>query len=153
MLSVGHKWSRTAGRRRTAGALLLVVAAGVAACGSGGTSHPGAIKEQLRDFEIQSAVTQVKPGQVTFEVINNGPSTHEFIVDRTDLAPNGLPIDSTGLRVNEESAQLENQGEVSSLLRGSKEFLTLNLKPGHYVLFCNLEGHYLETMHVAFVVG
>ena len=32
------------------------------------------------------------------------------------------------------------------------EDLTLDLKPGRYVLWCNLEGHYLGGMHETFDV-
>ena len=39
-------------------------------------------------------------------------------------------------------------GEDESVQLDERHQLDLDLDPGHYVLFCNLEGHYLGGMHV-----
>lgn len=102
-----------------------------------------------KDFSI-SAQPSVAAGDVTFDVTNDGPATHEFVVVRTDLAPDDLPIASDGLSVDEDA--LQNVGEISQVDFGTTESATLSLAPGHYVFFCNLEGHYLGGMHTELVV-
>jgi uncharacterized cupredoxin-like copper-binding protein len=97
-----------------------------------------------KDFAI-TAPSSTAAGDVTFDVTNDGPATHEFVVVRTDLAPDELPIASDGLSADEDA--LQSVGEISQVDFGSTESATLSLPPGHYVFFCNLEGHYLGGMH------
>jgi len=73
-------------------------------------------------------------------------------VDRTDLASGALPLKADGLTVDEESKALHRIDSIEQLNLGNTGDLSLNLKPGHYVLYCNLEGHYLGGMHVGFDV-
>jgi uncharacterized cupredoxin-like copper-binding protein len=102
-----------------------------------------------KDFAI-SAPASASAGDITFQVTNDGPATHEFVVVRTDLSPDDLPIASDGLSVDEDA--LQSVGEISQVDFGTTESATLSLPPGHYVFFCNLEGHYLGGMHTALVV-
>jgi uncharacterized cupredoxin-like copper-binding protein len=97
-----------------------------------------------KDFAITAQPT-VAAGDVTFNVTNDGPATHEFVVVRTDLASDELPIASDGLSVDEDT--LQGVGEISQVDFGTTESATLSLAPGHYVFFCNIEGHYLGGMH------
>jgi uncharacterized cupredoxin-like copper-binding protein len=103
----------------------------------------------IHDFQISAGATRVEAGRVTFVVANNGPSTHEFNVDRTPLAADALPLDSTGLQVDQSSPQLQRQGSVEALGLGATRRLTLTLRPGHYVFYCDLPGHYLSGMRVS----
>jgi uncharacterized cupredoxin-like copper-binding protein len=137
------------GRR---GACWAAVAGLLTCCG--GTSNPaGAIQVGLEDFKLHLGVNQAKSGEVTLHLVNSGPSTHEFNVDRTDLAPDQLPLRADGLSVDEASPLLKRLGSVEVLEAGDKKNLTLNLPPGHYVLYCNLEGHYLGSMHASLDVN
>ncbi|CAB4897648.1 unannotated protein [freshwater metagenome] len=43
-------------------------------------------------------------------------------------------------------------GEVSELDAGKTGTVTLDLKPGKYVLVCNIEKHYAQGMRAAFTV-
>ena len=106
----------------------------------------------LRDFRYRANVHVVPSGSVTFHVINQGPSTHEFNVDRTDLPDGSLPLRGDGLTVNEDSPQLHRIDSLNEIEYHSSADLTLDLKPGRYVLYCNLEGHYLGGMHVSLTV-
>jgi uncharacterized cupredoxin-like copper-binding protein len=99
----------------------------------------------LKDFDITAAEPTVRAGHVVFEVHNDAPMTHEFVVVRTDLPADELPIGSDGLSVNEES--LSGVGELSDVPASDTRALSLDLAPGRYVFFCNLEGHYLGGMH------
>jgi uncharacterized cupredoxin-like copper-binding protein len=99
----------------------------------------------LRDFHIQTTQQTVAAGSVVFQVQNDAPMTHEFIVVRTDLPDDQLPIGSDGLSVNEE--WLSSVGEIDEVPASESRSLALDLAPGRYVFFCNLEGHYLGGMH------
>jgi uncharacterized cupredoxin-like copper-binding protein len=54
-------------------------------------------------------------------------------------------------RVDEES--MTSMGEVSELDAGKNGTLTVSLAAGHYVLICNIAGHYRQGMHVDFTVN
>ncbi len=101
----------------------------------------------MEDFKLHLAVTEVQSGNITLHLENDGPSTHEFNVDRTDLADSDLPLRADGLSVDEKSPQLTRLGSIEILEAGDKANLTVDLQPGHYVLYCNLEGHYLGKMY------
>jgi uncharacterized cupredoxin-like copper-binding protein len=128
--------------------LVAVVAIGTSACASSGRSARGArVTVVERDFHISVSPSTVRAGTVTLHIANTGPSTHEVNVDRTTLASGGLPLRANGLQANEDSARLTPIDSVSLPLHTSQD-LTVQLTPGRYVLFCNLEGHYLGGMHV-----
>jgi uncharacterized cupredoxin-like copper-binding protein len=99
----------------------------------------------LRDFSMTPEQQTVRAGDVVFHVSNQAPVTHEFVVVRTDLPADGLPIGPDGLSVNEE--WLPGMGEIDEVPATDTGTLPLTLPPGHYVFFCNLEGHYLGGMH------
>ena len=106
----------------------------------------------LKDFEVRQEATVVPAGTVSFLIRNQGPTTHEVIVVRTDLAPDKLPLQDDGLTVDEEGDGIKFLEEVEGLDIDDRQTLVLRLTPGHYVLYCNLEGHYLGGMHAALTV-
>jgi uncharacterized cupredoxin-like copper-binding protein len=106
----------------------------------------------LKDFEVLQEATVVPAGTVSFLVRNQGPTTHEVIVVRTDLAPDELPLQDDGLTVDEEGDGIKFLEEVEGLDIDDRETLILDLAPGRYFLYCNLEGHYLGGMYEALIV-
>jgi uncharacterized cupredoxin-like copper-binding protein len=116
------------------------------ACVGASAKSPGApVDVTLRDFGITTADPIVSGSNVAFHIHNASPSTHEFVLIRSDLPSDQLPIASNGLSVDEE--QIHSVGEISKIDSESTQTLALHLAPGHYVFFCNLEGHYLGGMH------
>jgi uncharacterized cupredoxin-like copper-binding protein len=116
-------------------------------------SPPGSVVSVLLDdFHVRRTIATAPPGVVHFQLVNKGPSTHECIVVRTDRAPAQLPLQRDGLTVDEEGPGVDHLDEAEGLDIGDRRTLTLDLAPGHYVLFCNMEGHYLGGMHAAFTV-
>jgi len=101
------------------------------------------------DFGLVASTQSVHAGTVTLQIENRGPSTHELNIDKTSIGSGALPLRENGLQVNEDSSQLHNVGGVSGIRVGATKSLTLHLKVGYYVLYCNLEGHYLGGMHTA----
>jgi uncharacterized cupredoxin-like copper-binding protein len=148
----------TLARRRWAWALALVLAALALAVPltvarrHEPTPRGTAVNVLLEDFEVRQEATVVPAGTVSFLVRNQGPTTHELIVVRTDRAPGKLPLQRDGLTVDEEGEGIDFLDEVEGLDIDDRQTLVLDLAPGHYVLYCNLEGHYLGGMYEALIV-
>jgi uncharacterized cupredoxin-like copper-binding protein len=160
-------------RFRKAGALLaasLALAFVAAACssddgGDGGTttsvsnsaspttdtSTGTPVAATVKDFAIVVDPGSVSAGEIRFTITNDGPSTHEFVVLRTDLAADALPVE--GDEVPEDDPALSNAGEAEDIAAGSTTTLALTLEAGSYVILCNITGHYVAGMHTAFTVG
>jgi len=89
----------------------------------------------------------VPAGTVSFRILNHGPTSHEFILVRTDLAPDKLTLQDDGLTVDEEARGIDLLDEAGGLDIDERQTLVLDLTAGNYVMYCNLEGHYLGGMH------
>ena len=127
-----------------------------ASCGNGTGSSDGAsgadaggVSATVRDFEIALSSATVERGDVAFSIENEGPSTHEFVVVKSDAAPDQLPVEN-GL-VSEDGVDLI--GEAEDIAPSTTTDLTLNLQPGSYIIMCNIAGHYEQGMHTGFTVG
>jgi uncharacterized cupredoxin-like copper-binding protein len=106
----------------------------------------------LEDFKVRRDAAVVPAGTVSFRILNQGPTTHEFIVVRTDRAPDKLPLQGDGLTVNEDAPGIDLLDEAEGLDIDDRQTLVLDLMAGHYVMYCNLQGHYLGGMHAALTV-
>ena len=134
--------------------VLAVSLALTPACSNGPSSPSGTgVSVTLKDFHVSASVQKVRTGIVRFRIENRGPSTHEFVVVRTDVPAGGLPLGPDGLRVDEDSPLLRHVGEDPELDIEDTGVVALQLPPGHYTMFCNMEGHYLGGMHVSLAVG
>jgi uncharacterized cupredoxin-like copper-binding protein len=56
------------------------------------------------------------------------------------------------LTVDEDALKSRTALTVEGFERGRSEEARLRLTPGHYVLFCNMQGHYLGGMHATVIV-
>ncbi len=142
--------------RRLAAAMLALVLLGLVGCSSsddGGSdgSSGGGIAATVKDFEISLGADQAQAGSVEFDIHNDGPSTHEFVVFKTDLDGDELPVE--GGEVNEDASELESMGEQEDIASGSDTTLSVDLQPGHYVIICNITGHYEAGMHTELTVS
>jgi uncharacterized cupredoxin-like copper-binding protein len=128
--------------------VLFAVAALLAAC----SGDKGTVDATVSDYKIELGSTSAPAGDVTFDVKNDAEQKHEFVVFKTDLAPDALPTDDAG-DVDEEGAGVTHIDEIGGIPGGESSSLTVNLDAGAYVLICNLPGHYRQGMHVAFEVS
>jgi len=106
----------------------------------------------LEDFRVREDAAVVPAGTVSFRVRNQGPTSHELIVVRTDRAPDKLPLQRDGLTVDEEARGIKLLDEIEGLDIDDRQSLVLDLAAGNYVMYCNLEGHYLGGMYAALTV-
>lgn len=134
-------------------AVLGIMALLVAACSSGASPSTGTgastIATELSEWQIKLDSSTGKAGSITFNVSNKGEKEHEFVVVKTDLKSGTLPV--TGDDEVDESA-FEPVDEIEDIKAGATPVLTVDLKAGHYVLLCNLTGHYAKGMHADFDV-
>jgi uncharacterized cupredoxin-like copper-binding protein len=142
-------------RLSTLAAALCIAVVLTTACGGGGAgtaasgvAGDGTILTTEKDFGIALEEASTPAGSVTFDITNDGPSTHELVVFKTDLAEGALPVD--GSTVTEEGLDLVD--EVEDVAPGVDTSLTVDLEPGSYVVICNIEGHYGAGMHAALTV-
>jgi uncharacterized cupredoxin-like copper-binding protein len=133
-------------------ALAALSAAVLLAACSGGTATPAppasAINAQLVDWKITFDNATGKAGSITFSVSNKGANTHEFVVVKTDLAADKLPV--TGNLVDESA--FTPVDEIEDIEPGATPTLTVTLAAGHYVILCNIEEHYGKGMHADLTV-
>ena len=143
---------------------LSLVAAGCSDDDGGETGETGAtgggttVDVTVQEFAVIPASSSAPAGDVTFDVTNEGPDdTHEFVVFKTDLAPDALPTAADG-SVDEEGEGVELIDEIEDIAVGDTPTLTVTLDAGSYVFICNIveeEGgetisHYQQGMRVAF---
>jgi uncharacterized cupredoxin-like copper-binding protein len=140
------------GRARMGACLFAALAIGATSCSSDG----GGVGATLKDFSITLDETSAAAGEVPFNIQNDGPSAHEFVVFKTDLAPDALPMteDENGIAiVDEEGAGVEAVDEVEDINPDTSADLKVTLDAGGYVIICNLPDHYQQGMHVGFTAS
>lgn len=94
---------------------------------------------------INASPRSVRPGPVTFKVTNlAGKIVHEVIVAKLGDNVTRLDYDETTTMVKEET--LQSFGSVKEIEPNRTAALTVTLKPGKYLLYCNLPGHYMAGM-------
>jgi uncharacterized cupredoxin-like copper-binding protein len=131
-------------------AAVAALALSIGACGGGNddktpastatnaTTGSTTVNASLGEYFIKLDKSSVPSGTVRFDISNDGKIKHEFVVLKTNIAPGKLPLKNG--EANEEIA--ESPGEVPGIASGKKKTLDVVMKPGKYVLLCNLPGHY-----------
>ena len=99
---------------------------------------------------VKADVDTVPAGNVTFNVTNGSKDiVHEMLVSPLP-ADSNLPYVAADYKVDEEAAG--HLGEVAELEPGKTGSLTLDLKPGKYILFCNIPAHFMNGMWTVITV-
>lgn len=131
---------------------LGLVAAVLLASSCGNSEHDAnagaGVGATLKDFSITLETANVTAGSTTFDIVNDGPSSHEFEVFHTDLADDALPLDGSTVADD----RLEIVDEVEDIAPGTSTSLTVELPAGHYVVICNIADHYEAGMHAGLTV-
>lgn len=120
----------------------------------GETMAPGEVHISETEYALAgvegAAIDSAPAGHITFEVHNDGTIQHSFYVIKTDLDEGALPLDGT--KVDENATGVEFIEEIEDFDAGTIKTLPVDLEAGHYVLICNIAGHYTQGMHAAFDV-
>lgn len=125
-------------------AALALVAGALSACG------PTTVKISLTTYAITADKVEAPAGDVVFQVTNDATDqVHEFVVVKTDLAADKLPLDAEN---NVDESKITVVDEIEDIEQGTSHELKVKLEPGHYVLMCNTPGHYNQGMHIDFDV-
>jgi iron uptake system component EfeO len=147
---------------------MLVVSIGVllAACGGGGNGGSGPrtglpVDVSLTEYSVSLGRSSVPAGSTVFDVSNRGPDKeHEFVLVKTDLAPDKLPTKPDGT-VDEMGQGIEILGEIEPFAPGETKDKSFELVAGKYVMFCNIldtssapaKAHYQLGMRAGFSVS
>ena len=139
--------------RRAACLLAVCVGTFLTACGRDSPSIPAGrvIGVNERDFHIAVDTVAIAAGDYVLRIHNAGPDQHELIVVPDHRG--GLALRGDGFTTNEEAIQSSEPGAVDPQHPGATTYLRLHLKPGRYVLFCNMAGHFMAGMHTDLVVS
>ena len=102
----------------------------------------------LADGAIKVDPATVQHGKADFNVNNASTKAHSLVVLKTDTPPEQLAVDNSG--------HVTNNGKVGKVDSFSgpnvTKKLTVDLKPGHYVLVSDVGGDYQQGMRAAFTV-
>ena len=148
---------RRLSRART---LLSVIAIGVVATGCASTAATpsaaasvdapaGSVAVALSEWKVVPASATAAAGPITFAVTNAGAQMHEFVVVKTDLKADALPVVDNKI----DESTLTPVDEIEDIAAGATPSLSVDLAAGHYVLLCNIETHYGQGMRADFDVN
>jgi uncharacterized cupredoxin-like copper-binding protein len=128
-------------------ATVLII--GLADRSTGGLKIPAGtnvvkLEEFTYGFKLSSAT--LPAGNNLFVAHNTAPIPHEFVLFKTDIPANRLPLEADK-SVAEDAKGLEVVADSGSdLAPGETRLIAAALEPGHYALVCNLAGHYQGGM-------
>ena len=90
---------------------------------------------------IKATPLVVPAGRVLFKVSNSSKTViHEMILSPIAKKDSALPYTDAENKADEEKAG--HLGEVSELDPGKTGELAVDMKPGIYILYCNIPGHF-----------
>jgi uncharacterized cupredoxin-like copper-binding protein len=116
-----------------------------------GMAMPGAFDMSKATMGITVDSNDIHAGEVTLVAINDSKVlVHEMLIAPVLSTYSPLPYDNANQRVDEDAAH--SLGEVSELDPGQTGALRITLKPGTYILLCNVPGHYAMGMWTTIVV-
>jgi FtsP/CotA-like multicopper oxidase with cupredoxin domain len=101
----------------------------------------GGVAVSFGDMWIKSDTPTAKAGKVSFDVKNEGATTHGLAIVKAPASVSGGMVD--------ESTFVAKGGELAG---GASETLSADLEPGSYELLCFMAGHYAAGQKMAFEV-
>jgi len=124
------------------------------AAAGGGAAGGGTTEIKMGDYYFDPQNATLKAGPTTIEAPNEGSVEHELVLFESNENAADLPTEASG-DVDEEKLEEEGgeeAGEIEDVEAGDTKSGKFNLKPGKYVMFCNLPGHYARGMYGTVVV-
>lgn len=111
----------------------------------------GPLTIELDEFTVTVSASSVPAGPATLRVGNVGEIPHTFFALRTELAEEALPVVDGEVDV-EADGILEVAAAIGEQIDPAPDRsieLDAELEAGHYVLICNVPGHYQSGMHAS----
>ncbi len=136
----------------------LIAAVSLSACTFGrraaGQANPDGsvnVNVTLKDFTIQSSVTEFKPGvRYHFVVKNEGQVAHELMIMPITMDSMGMPSMSA-LSMEEKDAMalmMIPQEQLSTGTTAEADYTFASVPEGKIEMVCTLQGHYEAGMHI-----
>jgi hypothetical protein len=132
------------------------------ACKPVGTPSADASKidVELTEWAVRPSTTTIDAGQVTFQARNTGADAHELVIVRGDN-PTSLPLAADKTVDEGKLPKGAFIGEIEAFPAKQTCTGTFTLRPGRYVLFCNIleqeagveENHFQKGMHTTVTVA
>ena len=95
----------------------------------------------MTEFKFAPANPELARGKLEITATNKGKTPHTLALLKTNADPSKLP--KRGDNVSEKTSI----GEIPPLVPGESATHTFDLKPGKYVMVCNVPGHYDAGMY------
>ena len=116
----------------------------LASCSSGPEQLPADVQitVDMKEYTITVTPSTIKAGAIKFGVRNVGTMEHQFDLIKTDLAPDKLPIDTGAGKAKEDGLVRQ----IKSIQPNKVGTTTVTLEAGHYLIICNISGHYQLQM-------
>jgi len=99
-------------------------------------------------YYLTATPGSVQAGPTTITFKNAGTKVHEVIVLKTDTPAGKLKVGA-----DHKVSEAASVGEDSETDPGKTKTTTIALKPGNYLLVCNIARHYEKGMYTAFTVS
>ena len=122
------------------------------ATGSGTTDTVEAEKRvttldvSMTEFKFAPANPELARGPIEITATNKGKTPHELVLLRTDANPSKLRKERKAV------SEKKSVGEIPEVPAGRERVETFDLKPGKYVMVCNIPGHYDAGMYGSLTV-
>jgi uncharacterized cupredoxin-like copper-binding protein len=99
----------------------------------------------MATMHISAEPAKIPPGEVTFMAKNDSAEfVHEMVIARVRDPSQPLAYIDEDMEVDEDGAGF--RGKVSELGPGQTAGITLVVKTGTYMIYCNIAGHYAMGM-------
>jgi uncharacterized cupredoxin-like copper-binding protein len=112
------------------------------------SSGSASLSVDENEYSISVNSSTVAAGKLTITLKNSGAIKHELVILATDSVPTALPKAKKD-EVDEAKAG-ETLGEFGALAAGASNTAEFDVPPGHYVMICNITGHYGKGMAAEF---
>jgi uncharacterized cupredoxin-like copper-binding protein len=101
---------------------------------------------------ITAEPSRIPPGEVTFQARNDSAEfVHEMVIGRIRDPSQPLPYSVEDMEVDEDGAGF--RGKVGELGPGESASITMVVKSGTYIIYCNIGGHYAMGMWALLTVA
>jgi uncharacterized cupredoxin-like copper-binding protein len=100
----------------------------------------------MTEFKFTPANPELARGKIEITATNKGKTPHELLLLKTNADPSKLP------KHGDDVSEKKSVGEIPPLVPGESAAHTFDLKPGKYVMVCNVSGHYDAGMYGSLTV-